>query len=210
MSRRAAAVAVAAASAFALGAGSASSAPTPAAARFWSAARTFELAEAYAADAATWREARALKTCDVLPRNRSASFNRRAGVIDIAWREVILMQSLNPPYRRLVRAFGRVRTSSTALRTIRSSTLLVSAQLRKLDGVDANVCTYLAHWRDTGWSTDYEGKIRDPFYEIFGLDHAVVGRAARRAANTIPALQRLGLTFDHALKLASVDSILGF
>ena len=89
-------------------------------------------------------------------------------------------------------------------------TLLVSAQLRKLDGVDANVCTYLARWRDTGWSTDYERKLRDPFYEIFGLDHAVVGRAARRAANTIPALQRLGLTFDHALKLASVDSILGF
>ena len=209
MSRRAKAAAVAAASALALDAGSARAAPTSAAARFWRAAYTFKVAAAYAADDATRSETQALETCDALPRDRSASFKRRLNVIDDAWRDVILAQSLIPPYRRLARAFGRIRTSSAALRTIRSSTVVVSAQLRKLDGVHANVCTYLAQWRDTGWSTDYERELRDPFYEIFGLDHAVVRRAARNAANTIPALQHLGLTFDHALKLASVDSILG-
>jgi hypothetical protein len=162
-----------------------------------------------AADKATQLEETIETSCATLSAPHPASVDKELDFLSLTWRDVLLDQSLVRPYSRLGMSLRAVHTKDPALQAVATSVDQIVGEMQKLKGADSNLCHYIDRWKAMQWDPKFEVKLRDPLFKIFGLDHAKVVLAARRATNVIFRLQRLGLTFTQAVKVASLGAILG-
>ena len=177
--------------------------------RFMIVARAFGFRQAKAADEATRAEQGIESRCTALSGPLPEDVQKQIDFLSLTWRDALLHQSLARPYAQLATSLRRIRASDPALRAVATSVAQIAAEMQKFNGVDTNFCHYFDQWKSMQWDPQFGQKLRDPWFRIFGLDRARVVGASRRSTNTIPRLERLGLTFTQAVKTASLAAILG-
>ncbi len=99
--------------------------------------------------------------------------------------------------RRVALTHSRYAPVAQVIRDITS----MSQEVAKLNRYKLNVCPFLLRWRHGGWKPSLGFLLPKWAYERAAVDLARVDRIDRDARSTFDALQKLGLSFDEALKL---------
>ena len=108
-----------------------------------------------------------------------------------------------PEYRELAAKLVRIPTENPDLRTVVEQAEIMAGEAEKLEAAEVDVCELLEQWRRTGWSTRFEQELNEMPFTIIGVSEEASATAKKRGLDAVPGLQKLGLTFEDAVTIAS-------
>lgn len=181
----------------------------PDAARFLSAAQEYSRHAGESALIAHRQMQGALGACRSLatghPPELQDRINEGLGRLEFVMQGKVLAR----PYREYAAEIERIETSNAALKTVQANVAVVASEHNKLTTAEVDPCGSLRRWRDLGWAANYARTFQEQLYTTMGLERSRLRVAAKATAHTLPDLQKLGLSFEDALKISSSGMLVG-
>jgi hypothetical protein len=141
-------------------------------------------------------------SCGVIPPHPGLNIEVGEFELEEAVRLLVTEKRLVADYAGMAQQLVALRPRARPLRTLAKDAKMTAAEAKKIERLTVDLCAAIRRWRARGWHKDFSAHFYERAVRSVGVDYDEMKRSFERDANTLPALQKLGLTFNQALRLA--------
>ena len=127
----------------------------------------------------------------------------RMAEVEQTFQNLIVSQLLAPAYVSFAAELKEIPTENNILRTLAEvAASTVDDAVPKVQGADADECTYVKRWQRKGWSKRFGRKLSDAPFTIFGVDRDLWNRSIQARDSVVRRNDELGLRQKEWLDLS--------